>query len=328
MTSTLEQIQELSEEFRERAEETDQTHVPPKRHLEQLANLGYFRTVTTADPPLRRRMLDILSSGCGATAFLATQHEGVCRRLHRAEHPELHDAQEGKIWFGVCFAHLRRKPSPVSALLTQETVTYSGQGPWFSGWGLMDKVLIGGATEDGKFIMTISDLKRPEIEAGPRQLFAVMNATGTVPLHLKEVSCSKSDIVVDTDPQEMSLTDRHSTVYQSARSLGVARACARFLNDTAQAEILKTIHTLHEEMDRWDLYPEWPRGAELRCRAIELANLTVQAAFVTIGGRCHALDHPLQRLAREATFYSTTQLTGELKTAWLSHLSKLCGQWS
>ena len=112
----LAELGELALEFAQRAGEVDRSSTPPSEHLQQLADLGYFRFVTDASPGRRRRALDLLSSGCGVTAFLATQHEGVCRRLYQAEHSDLQPAQSGEVWIGVCFAHLRRDPSPVVAL--------------------------------------------------------------------------------------------------------------------------------------------------------------------------------------------------------------------
>ena len=51
-----------------------------------------------------------------------------------------------------------------------------------------------------------------------------------------------------------------------------------------------------------------------------LASLAVQSAFVCAGGGANLLSHPVQRLAREASFYATTQLTKELRDTYLRSL--------
>lgn len=311
----LDSLTKLAVEFAERAQAVDQGSRPPKEHLEKLAAMGFYEFVTTADPGPRRRALDILSAACGVTSFLSTQHEGVCRRLFKAEHPALEAAIKGECWYGVCFAHLRRTPSPVDAIEFRDYIVFSGSGPWFSGFGFMTEVMVGGATEDGRFLMGLSTVGVPEIVANPPQALAVMNATATVSLDFNALRVESADIIVRTDAEELQDKDKHSTVFQAARSLGAARAASRFLTDSGKEAVRSEIDRHHDRMDVWDENPNWQVATTLRRQALELANKVVKAAFVQVGGRAHTLTHPLQRISREASFYSTTQLTGQLRAA-------------
>lgn len=316
------QIEEFSRQLRTSADLIDQGMEPPREQLQQLADCGYYQYTSTAEPPQRRRLLDHLASGCGVTSFLSTQHEGACRRLLKAEHPLFEEAAKGKIWVGVCFAHLRRNPCPVTVKVSREDLTFAGQGPWFSGLGVMDRLLVGGASAEGAFYMAHTLLKQKGIKIGMGTPLAVMNATATVPLTFEELKISRSEVVVLFNAPEMALADMHSTVYQSARSLGVTRAAAQYLPSSSGSALKQRIEEQHAKMDQWDRQPSWPTATKLRVEAIQLASQAVQAAFMNVGGRSHALNHPLQRLAREASFYSTTQLTGHLKEAALKELRR------
>lgn len=316
----LKNLRDVSDRLRQTAAEVDQSSSPPKQQLTLLANSGYFSEICRASAPQRRRTLDLLSSACGATAFLASQQEGACRRLLEAEHPLFEQASRGQQWVGVCFAHLRREPSPVQVETEGDTLRFDGLGPWFSGFGLMEKVVLAGATSQGEFLTALADLSTPGIKPGTAARLAVMNATTTVPLHLQRVTLPLNDLLARGDAKSMNRADMHSTVLQSSRSLGVARAAAQHLPDTANAQLLGHIERQHEKMDSWDIKPDWSQATSLRQEALELAALAIQTALVTVGGRAHSLEHPLQRLVREAAFYATTQLTVELRQAYLDKL--------
>lgn len=317
---TTESLTEIVQQLELTATEVDQAYTPPKSQMEKLARVGYFLETATASAGDRRRWLDLVSSGCGATAFLASQHEASCRRLFQSEHCLFPEAASGKTWVGVCFAHLRRQPSPVSVTVDEDEIRYDGVGPWFSGVGLMSKVLLAGSTEDGEFLMSLVDLHASGLTTGRQASLAVMNATTTAPLTLRSLRVPRSDLVHQNDALQMNQADMHATVMQSARSLGVARACARHLPVSASGDLLAEIASRHRAMDAWESDPSWTGATELRISALKLAGEAVLAALVSVGGRAHSLDHPIQRLAREAAFYATTQTTAELRNAVLAGL--------
>lgn len=313
--------EKLSKHLFLRAQEVDEEMLLPTPNLEAIAQSGYYRLVVEASPGQRRRALDLLSAGCGVTAFLSTQHEGVCRRLREAEHPLLESALSGKVWFGVCFAHLRREISPVSALEFKDHIVFSGHGPWFSGYGIMQMVLVGGACESGDFLMGLADMDEPEIVARPLERLNVMNATATVGLDLNALRVESKDLVVRINAPLLDEQDVHSTVFQSARSLGAARAAARFLPESQERAVLEQIAHHHRAMDAWDQAPDPERSTGLRFEALQLAARVVGAAYASVGGKAHLCSHPLQRIAREAHFYATTQLTRPLRDRVLESLT-------
>jgi hypothetical protein len=313
-------LKTLTLEFAERGQEVDRGTDPPGENLTQLAEIGYYRFIVEALPGQRRRALDLLSSGCGVTSFLSTQHEGVCRRLYEAGHPMLEAALKGEEWIGVCFAHLRRKPSPLTAMPHRDRVVFSGHGPWFSGYGLMQKVVVGGATEQGEFLMGIAPMDVPEIQVRELAPLAVMNATATVGLDFNALSVKTADIVIRINAKILDEKDMHSTVFQGARSLGAARAAARFLPSAQEEALSVYLEQQHQKMDAWDENPTWDGATQLRYESLQIASRVVGASYAAVGGKAHLLTHPLQRISREAHFYSTTQLTQPLRQKVLQEL--------
>ncbi len=317
---TLEAAEAIAERLAETAEEVDRSFEPPKSTLTLLAQAGYFRAQLSAQSGFRRRILDRISSGCGATAFLASQQVGALRRMARVNHRLVEPGVEGSAWIGVCFAHLRRRPSPVEVREFDGKLIYRGTGPWFSGFGLMEGVLVAGATSEGRFLMAYTPVQQAGIEPGVAPELAVMNATSTVPLEFHDLEIPTHEQVMEYDADSMHLSDRQSTADQSARSLGVSRAAARFLNASASRAVLERIEELHIALDRWEESPSWEGAVALRKESIELSWQTVRAALVSVGGRAHTLAHPVQRLAREASFYTTAQLTAPLREAFVEEL--------
>jgi len=59
---------------------------------------------------------------------------------------------------------------------------------------------------------------------------------------------------------------------------------------------------------------------QARSWCVELGVRAAHAAVIASGGAANSLDHPAQRLFREAMLYTLTGLTGELQAAVLGRL--------
>jgi hypothetical protein len=185
---------------------------------------------------------------------------------------------------------------------------------------MMTGLLVGGATEAGQLLMGVTSMEEPEIVPRPMEPLVVMEATATVALDFNALAIPKKDIVVEITPEDFLEKDMHSTVFQAARSLGAARAASRFLEDGLRDAVSERLEKQHLKMDAWDEKPDWDGSTRLRFEALRLTDQIVGAAYSAVGGKAHLLSHPLQRIAREAHFYSTTQLTRPLRDKVLENL--------
>ncbi len=156
--------------------------------------------------------------------------------------------------------------------ITAKSHRLSGEAPWFTGWGLFPQVVVRAESE-----LYLADTR--DLIACPIPLCA-MNASGTVSLRFENVPAQK---LQDFDPTPEPWID----VRDSALPLGVATEALKNLPHTS----------LHDQRDDLRKNPN-------RREAIELALRATQANLIVAGGRGNRLDHPAQRLAREALFYA------------------------
>lgn len=165
-----------------------------------------------------------------------------------------------------------------------------GEAPWFTGWGLFPQVVV--RAENELYLAETRTLVAKKIP------LCAMNASGTVSLRFDGVKAEK---IRDFDPTPEPWID----IRDAALPLGAATA--------ALANVPAT--TLHEERDELRKNPR-------RKEAIDLALRATQANLILAGGRGNRLDHPAQRLAREALFYA---LMAGQKEALLEQLTSRPG---
>lgn len=234
-------------------------------------------------------ILEQLAGACGLTTFVFLQHVAALRYA---------PALEGLA--GIALAHLHYPEAPVKASHHR----LQGVAPWFTGWGLLEHVVVGAQTEHGPWLYLVATEKAAASE--PLGLCA-MGASATVSLTFHDVPA-----------QPLRPFDKESEPWIDLRDAALPLGAA--------SEALKNIQPgrLHEQRDdlRRRLYkPEEP-PRELRLEAIDLGLRATQANLILAGGRGNRLDHPAQRLAREALFYA---LMAGQKEALVETLSSRAG---
>lgn len=308
---------ELAEDFRQQAQRADRSWRLVAEQVTRLAASGLYRELVKAERAERFDYLELMSSACGVTTFVSSQHESACRRVAGTplESEFLPEWTSGRRLAGICFAHVRRPRVDVEAWLEGDRLRFRGTAPWFTGWGLMQDVVVAGTTADGDFLFAVSELDR--VKAGPIQSLCAMQASNTVALEL-DLELPAERLLARVTRQQLAGKDLANIVANSARSLGVTRAALDLL---PEPELSDQYAKLRERARNWDGGQD---GLEIRARAVRLGLLAAQASLVASGGRGNSLDHPAQRLVREAMFYSVTQLTRELGQTTIATLLRAC----
>lgn len=327
MESVLQALQPLLEQFRTAAVETDRSGRLPLEHLRELGRAGIYRLAVPAErgglaapPELVWEVNESLAAACGSTHFVQAQHQGGLGFLLRGN-PELlrEDYLSGQRLCGVAFAHLRRPRSPVSVETTSEGWIFRGEAPWFSGWGLMDDVVLAGRDEQGQDIYTLVPLAQKSIESRESPPLSAIQASATVSLRLHDLMVPRAALVLTQTLEEMARRDFRSQLGYTVLPLGVVRAAAPFLKDE---RVRRSLQEKAAELRRRALaWAEDPAEAlEIRASANLLALQAAQAAVVSCGGQANQLHHPANRLLRESSFYFLTQLNAPLCEAALEKL--------
>jgi len=333
------------------AQATDAAPLVPRANLEALRDAGLHGLQGPPDVPgglgadhiAARPILEAITGGCGATAFVYAQHHGAVRRVASGDGPAraiwLPRLCDGSTLAGIGFAYLRRPgPPAVRATPDGDGWRLDGQAPWITGWGLAEVFALMARVDDGRVVTVAVDrpYERDDLTPGPPQRLAAMGATGTVALGLRGLRVTPDDLVgVQTD-EAWRRRDLAGSAMPSAAPLGIADRAIRLLEErapdpaatlrvqlderrrSADERSAEIAAALAEAGDGDRLARAIAEGSAERDRGLDLARRATDALIAASGGGAMSLDHPAQRLSREATFYLIQAQTGDLRAATLA----------
>lgn len=321
----LHDLQPLLEQFRTAAVETDRSGRLPLQHLRALGAAGVYRLAVPAaqgglEAPaqLLWEVNESLAAACGSTHFVQAQHQGGLGFLLRGNSELLTAAHlSGEKLCGVAFAHLRRPQSPVTVETTSRGWIFRGEAPWFSGWGLMQEVVLAGRDEQGQDIYVLISLDR--VEGIELPALSAIQASATVALRLHDLFVPRQALVLTQTLEEMARRDFRSQLGYTALPLGLVREACRFVcAENLREHLLEQALRLRNRALAWSDDPQ--AALDIRAQANLLALRAAQAAVVSVGGLANQLAHPANRLLRESSFYFLTQLNAPLREVALEKL--------
>lgn len=309
----------------------------------------------------QRQYTELLASYCGVTTFVQAQHHGSSRMIANGPNEALKqclvpDLAAGKRMCAISFAHLRRPGVPI---LRAENCSggyrLNGTAPWVTGWGLMDQVVFGATLPDGRFLYVWTPANRADypslfnmrdltddaqwgtMTASAPIALCAMNASCTVELQMNNWFVPADHFLAESDRQTMERNDRNGVLGATAMPLGCAAAGLRLLCDAAERRSIPAaaraavsfaseLSDAKSQVEFWSDKAGEPECFEnaVRVRAwcIELALRTAHAAIAAFSGSANSLDHPAQRLMREAMFYTIQAQTREVMDATLARLER------
>jgi alkylation response protein AidB-like acyl-CoA dehydrogenase len=333
------------------ANHNDQADSPPAENIRLLAKAGLLGLTTPerygghgANGAVLRAYTEILASACGLTTFVQGQHLSAAMLIATGENEPLKEEllprfARGEVLCGVAFSHLRRPGTPVLRV-RQEGGEYlfEGTAPWFTGWGLMEQVVVAGTLPDGKFLYVAAPLTVGEsLQVSAPMRLCAMNASGTVALHYRGFRVPADRTIKIITREQMAVNDLSAILGVTPQPFGVTRASIRLLRSLANARsqpvISLTADALEQELasvrrevcawlDRSGEEGYKPAALRARARAIELGVRAAHAAVAAAGGSANHRDQTAQRLFREAMFYTLTAQTRDVQTATLERLTE------
>jgi alkylation response protein AidB-like acyl-CoA dehydrogenase len=336
-----------------RAQVTDQSSVPPRENFAALAAAGLLGLTVPvayggmdADGVLTLQVMEVLARHCCATAFLLTQHIGVCRSLAASEAARVPDLlpllARGDLIAAIGASQLRRAGGPVlQAARVPGGYVLNGQVPWASGYGLMTHIALGATVPDvGPLFFWVPFQEAPGLAVGPAQDLAVMRASVTVPLTCTDLFVADSCVV--GDDRGGYWRAQHGGALSSnptAFLLGVGAAC---LDDirwaTARAgraaqvqraeSLAQEFMTLRDQF--YALLQRQPEGMsteqfldamlDTRIAVTTLVFRLAQIAMAAVGGSANLRSNPAQRHLREAAFFLTATVNSGAREALVLRL--------
>lgn len=289
-----------------------------------------------------RAFQELVARASGALAFLQTQHQsavsliqkGSNEALKREVLPKMHGADR---LIGIGFSQLRRPGPPIMrATEVEGGYRLDGHVPWVTGWSIFPEFLIGAALPDGRAVFGIVPFVDTEIHGGsivfstPMRL-AAMDSAQTVTADLENWFLS-GDLVTDVRPQGwIQNNDQINVTLQGHFALGCAQAGLDIVILNAEKrkhEFLFDAHrALSEELARCrealvegSLEIATDERLRRRAWAIDLAARCAHAGVVSSAGAANAVEHPAQRVYREALVFSVSAQTTAIMEATLARL--------
>ncbi len=312
------------------AQATDQAEVVPRSHLEALASAGLCGLFGPPGVPAAdaRAVFEALAGACGVTFFVWVQHHAPVRMLagspnHALRDRYLGDLCAGRILGGVAFAYLRRPgPPAVVARRVAGRWQVDGEAPWVTSWGLAGLYAVA-ARHGGDVVFFLVDATTSTaLRPSPPLALAAMGASSTVRLAFDDLLVPDDDVLSIVPFDRWQAEDRVATARPNPAAFGIAATCVRLIGDTPLAQELAGLrarsYALADEhrTDRAHL----DAMVDARAASLDLALRAATALVATTGGRAMALDHPAQRLLREAAFFAIQAQTPALRRATLAQL--------
>ena len=335
-----------------RAQETDRAAEPPHDNLRALAEAGLLGITTPAayggsrvSGACQRAFTEIITAACGTTWFVLTQHLGACGMIAGSKNDSLaerflRDMAAGQHLVGVAFGHLRRPQPMLRAQEVPGGYTLTGVAPWVTGWPLLSGVIFGAALPDERFLYVYAPAEEsPAMTSAEPLPLCAMNASATTEVFLEELFVPQENFVKFSSRAEMAQGDTNNIAGAVSPPLGCARGALKVVRTAAErrripfleeaADALEAeINACQTEGFKWadgpkDIPEYKPNALRARAWAIELGVRAAHMAVTASSGAANSLNHPAQRLLREAMFYTVIAQTQDIMAATLACLNDI-----
>ncbi|MBF2072999.1 MAG: acyl-CoA/acyl-ACP dehydrogenase [Synechococcales cyanobacterium C42_A2020_086] len=293
-----------------------------------------------------RAFQELVARYSGALAFLQTQHQSAAAIIAQSANQVLKQEilphlSSGQRRLGLGFSQLRRVGEPaVQALPTAGGYRISGTVPWITGYGCFQEFILGATLPSGEAVLGLVPLPPPDSEQPSDLCFsaplplAAMASTNTVTATLSDWFLPQDRVIGIRPAGWIHQNDRQNVLHHGFFALGCAQAGLDILSAAQHADypfITATLDVLQQELNtcRTAFYTAQATGntgihqLPLRAAAIELAGRCAQAAVAVSRGAANGLDHPAQRVYREALAFTIFGQTTAVMAATLARLSRL-----
>ncbi|OLR91984.1 acyl-CoA dehydrogenase family protein [Actinokineospora bangkokensis] len=329
------------------ADAVDRTGVVPERHWAALARAGLYGLAVREDvpPPVFHEVVELLVGGCLSTGFTWLQHHSALRALDATANAGLRsryldDAAAGRVRGGVVLAGALADPPRLRAERVDGGWSFTGDGPFVSGWGIVDVLRVSGiasgsgadsgsgaesgsGADGGSAVHVLVGAREAAgLAATPLDLVAA-RATRTVRLVFDGFRVGDEAVLSVGGAAGFRGGQAPGARVNGAIALGVARRCARQLDELgepgAAAGIRAQVDRVRADLDA--AADDYPGVLAVRARGAALAHRAAGAVVVAEGGRGITAGGHGARLLREAAFAMVAAGRPALRSALLADLS-------
>jgi alkylation response protein AidB-like acyl-CoA dehydrogenase len=208
--------------------------------------------------------------------------------------------------------------------------------PWVTGKDFYPEFMIGAALPDGRALFAPVPLTdQPGIKISAPMRLAAMAAANTVSADLENFFLPEDRVALIREVGWIQNNDQINIAQQGAFAIGCAQAGLDILARNAEKRHIgsaqEAFEILSEELSRLKTLTDEARTRvseetteerlQLRAWQIDLAVRCAHAAVTSSSGAANSLDHPAQRVYREALVYTVSAQTGPIMDATLRRIS-------
>jgi alkylation response protein AidB-like acyl-CoA dehydrogenase len=243
---------------------------------------------------------------------------------------------------GIGFSQLRRGGPPI--MRAEEAAggyVLNGQVPWVTGWSFYPEFLVGATLPDGRALFAVAPLgEAAGVAASEPMRLAAMETALTVSIQFQDWFVPAERVVFIREAGWIRNNDQINIALQGHFALGCAEGGLDCLLMAAEKKNLCSIHEAHEKLaaeirDCREATHQAQQSAseetteerlKVRAWAIDLAVRCAHAAVAAWSGAANSIDHPAQRIYREALVYTVSAQTVPIMEATLERLVRGSGK--
>ncbi len=310
----------------ERATPLDRSGDWPADDLRDLGEIGAWRWFVPRrfggeeiDPLELHLRYEAIASASVATALIISQRDSAIGLIDGADGSPLREEilpgmGRGEFFATIGIAQLTTSQQGGLRAIAEDGYRLDGVIPWSTGAAKAKFVVAGAVVEDGQQILFVlpTDLPGVSVE-GPMQLVA-LRSSWTLRIELHSVWLDRRWVLRGPVPKALSGRSRGVPLGQAFLALGLCRGAMDLISrhdsdrgrslanrfgdqlSAVRNEILELCKP-GREVDAAEM------GPRLRASCNDLAVRITQSAVALHKGSALLLDHPAQRLAREAMFF-------------------------
>lgn len=294
----------------------------------------------------------------GALAFLQTQHQSAVGMVARSQNDSLRNDYlprmgNGERLVGIGFSQLRRSGPPI--MRAEETAggyVLNGHVPWVTGWDFYPEFLVGAILPSGEALFAIAPLQEgmaaessvgmipqtspSSVRISPVMRLAAMDSANTVTVDFENHFVPVERVVFIQRADWIRYNDQINIALQGHFALGCAQAGLDILKANSEKKPLpflgEALQSLNEELERCreetrraqaNASEETTQGRlNVRAWAIDLAVRCAHAAVTSSSGAANSVNHPAQRVYREALVFTVSAQTTEIMEATLRRITR------
>jgi alkylation response protein AidB-like acyl-CoA dehydrogenase len=342
-----EAIEYLQTQVRPRAQDIDLNIESLQAALDGMAERGFLamrRPEAYGGPNMPdedfRRFQEEVARSSGSLSFLQTQHQSAVSILSKGDNEALKleylpKMANGEKLIGIGFSQLRRAGPPIMrAEETDGGYLLDGHVPWVTGWSFYPEFLVGAALPDGRSIFAIVPLvKSDRIGISEPMKLAAMESAQTVTVDFSNYFVPSHKVSAVVAPGWIQTSDEINVALQRHFALGCARGALDILLDAAEKKGFDFLREAYDSLSAEltlcraatsagaQTGPATDARLEARAWAIELSVRCAHAAIAASSGAANSLNHPAQRVYREALVYTVSAQTVPIMEATLKRLA-------